>query len=1166
MATNLERPGDPNREAESLGKPIAETGIFAVNGEYWTLGYSGTTFPLKDVKGLSYIRRLLQHPNEEFHALDLLGALGAVTTFESARVEKHESSLDVGVTFRRGLTGDSGEMLDAQAKQEYQRRLHELREELEDLHERGNHERAQQVESEIEFLEREIIRAVGIAGRDRRAGSNAERARLNVTRAIKAALEKIAEQQASMGELLDRSIKTGSFCSYVPDPRIQVTWQFSMQSSNPAAEAAATELAPRREASSLRSFAEGTAFAGREAERAILSDSLKQTSKGEGKIVLIGGPAGIGKTRLAAEIGAEASARGVLALAGSCYDRDDSVLFSPFVEILEAALEQAQSRDTFRDALGENASELAQMMPRLRRLFPDIPAPLELPPQQARRYLFESLCDFLARSATTRPVLLVLDDLHWADESTLSLLVHISRRISRMPVMIIGTFRDSEPDLGGALIEVLEDLLRTGVRPLRLKGLPEGSVAAMLRALSSSEPPAHLVRSVCEETDGNPFFVEELFKHLVEEGKVFDSSGQFRPSIEVGELDVPENVRLVVNRRLDRMSETTRQALASAAIIGRSFSFKLLESVAEADNDALLDAIDESLRMGLIVSTSVEPEAPFSFGHELVRQTLLARLSPPRRQRLHLRVARAIANAYSSSKDDRAAEIVHHLIRAGADADPTEVVSNLAVAGNRAMKAAAFEEALRYFEEALRRHDPSDRARRANLLSGLADAKRSLGRWDEALVDWRKSMEIYTEIGDTESIGRTSTGMVEALSWAGRYPEAVEIANSGLRQLQGNATAYRARLLSSIAAVYASAGIYRPAQDAVLEAQSIAEQLRDRKLLGEVLGHRSYHDFIFMRLDDAVKEGLESADLLRSEGALWKLAEVLCFVRTGLCQLGRLEDASRIGDEVKPLAEKIGHFGAQMLSIRMQAWTDFCKQPDFVKFEESAHRDLEVTKIARLAPSATSIAQLALTEFLRGNWEGALAHAEEACRIEFPNAWDGFGAGMLFRQKAYLGDRTGALALLDEKRLRLPRLGEPSPLGGWAMLLLIVEGLFVLEERRRAAEFYPLLTQFIDTGAIYIVAVSRFPQTVAGIAAAAGQQWEIAQEHFEISMRAARELPHRLEPAEVQRFYGQMLIERNGVGDREMARNMLTQAIGSYQEFEMSKHVEIARALLNRAG
>ncbi|MGH7864141.1 MAG: ATP-binding protein, partial [Candidatus Binataceae bacterium] len=448
-------------DSESRGVAPAETGIFACSGEYWAVGCGGRTFSLRDLKGLGYIQRLLRDPGREFHALDLLGSASGDPSIASANV-KHEDALPVGVTIRPGLTGDAGEMLDAQAKREYQRRLHDLTEALEDQRERGNHERADQIETEIEFLAREIERAVGKGGRDRRTGSNAERARLNVTRAIRAALEKISQQHAALGELLDRSIRTGSFCAYVPDPHHPVSWRFATAeaAAAPAQSPHAEPLLLRAGPSPLRAFTEGTAFVGRNAERATLLRLLEQARSGEGKIVLIGGPAGVGKTRIAAELADEAAGRQMLTFVGSCYDRDDPVPFIPFVEILEAALAQSPDLAGFRHALGDDAPEIARLLPQLRRSFPDIPAPIELAPEQSRRVLFSAVAELVARTSRTTPVLFLLDDLHWADEGTLLLLSHVAQFVPSLPVMIVGTYRDFELDPGGHLTRTLDEMIR----------------------------------------------------------------------------------------------------------------------------------------------------------------------------------------------------------------------------------------------------------------------------------------------------------------------------------------------------------------------------------------------------------------------------------------------------------------------------------------------------------------------------------------------------------------------------------------------------------------------------------------------------------------------------------------------------------------------------------
>jgi tetratricopeptide (TPR) repeat protein len=688
-------------DSVSRGTPPAQTGIFVRGGEYWTVGYGSVSFSLRDLKGLSYIQRLLQHPGEEFHALDLLDIPGKRMAYDSGSADigsvLHDPAVNIG-----GL-GDSGEMLDARAKQDYKRRLLELREELEDLRERGADEPALKVESEIDFLEREIVRAFGLRGRDRRAGSTSERARLNVTRAIKAGLRKISEHHSTLGELLERSIRTGSFCSYVPDPRILVSWQFSSEGLKRSDEvAAAAPFLVRRETGFLRAFTEGTTFVGREAERTLLHRSLEQVLRGAGGVVLIAGAAGVGKTRIAAEFGVEASQRGILTFVGSCFDRDDPVPFLPFVEILEAALAQAPSPDAFRNVLGDDASEIARLLPQLRRLFHDIPPPMKLSPEQSQRILFSAVAKLLARTATNQPVLLVLDDLHWADERTLSLVNHLAQLVSKMPVLIVGTYRDFELQPTRPLAQAVDELIRFHlVEQISLSGLPRTAVAEMLRVLSGREPPEEVVSLIYSETEGNPFFIEELFQHLVEQGKLLDSSGEFRRDLKLGDSGVPQSLRLVIGRRLARLTDDAQKILGTAAVIGRSFTFELLEGSIQADTDSLLDCVEEAERAGLVASTVQYPEAQFRFSHELIRQAVISGLSGARRQRLHLDVADAMERLYVNALEENADDIAYHLCQAGTAADAERTIRHLAIAAKRASEQGALTKAEGEYRQAL---------------------------------------------------------------------------------------------------------------------------------------------------------------------------------------------------------------------------------------------------------------------------------------------------------------------------------------------------------------------------------------------------------------------------------------------------------------------------------
>ncbi len=370
---------------------------------------------------------------------------------------------------------------------------------------------------------------------------------------------------------------------------------------------------------------------------------------------------GVGKTRLATEVAAYAADQGFLALIGHCYEREEPCPYLPFAEIIETALAQSPSPEEFRQWLGDNAAELALIAPRLRRIYSDIPMPPELPPQQLRRYLFQSLTEYLAWASRQTPLFLILDDLQWAEESTLALLHYLATRVGQLPVVIVATYRDTTLDTNPALGRTLEELLRLGLRPLKLEGLSHEAVGQMLQSLSHREPPPHLVRVIFAETQGNPFFVEELYRHLVEEGKIFDEAGALRADVSVAELGVPDNIRLVLGRRLARLGEEARTILTAATALGPRFCFELLQALQDQTAlDDLLMALEQAQRLGLLVSSAEGQETSLTFAHDLVRQTLWASISGPRRQLLHLRAAEARAQACPEVVSERAVAITHY--------------------------------------------------------------------------------------------------------------------------------------------------------------------------------------------------------------------------------------------------------------------------------------------------------------------------------------------------------------------------------------------------------------------------------------------------------------------------------------------------------------------------
>ena len=1167
-----------NDPAQRIG--TAQKGIFRKEGEYWTVGYGGKSFRLKDTKGLGYLAHLLRHPAAEFHVLDLVGGIAGQhdedETIGSAQsLPRGEDDLEkAGIHL--GSLGDAGEMLDDQAKVAYRRRLSELHEELDEAKQTGNVERAENAEQEIEALTRELSRAVGLGGRNRRAASASERARQSVTKTIKAVLDRIAQSEGALGDVLSRCIKTGTFCSYSPDPEVPIAWEFGetsvVQDLPPTSDAGPAPAridrpptSPVLEVSPF-SLALRTAFVGREAERSAIRAALDRALGGHGSLVMLGGGAGVGKSRLAMEMAEYASRVGFRCMVGHCYERDEPFPYLPFVEIIESALAQAPSLEDFRRRMGDSAPELAQIVPSLRRVFPDIPPPLDLPPAQKRRYLFQSISEGLARASRTRSYVYIVEDLHWADESTLGLLIHLANRIAQLPIVMIGTYRDGYSTHNSALIRTLEELIRMGTRPLKLNGLSKESIAQMLNSLSKGRAPESLVSLIFEESQGYPFFVEEVYRHLVEEGKVFDAAGQFRTDIEIDEIDVPENVRLIIGRRLERFDENEKRVLAAAAMIGRNFSFRLLTEASQVDVDELFSVIEKAQQMGIIVASAEGPEKPFAFAHELMRQTLLAGLSAPRKQQMHVGVADAIERLYPRFVNERAGEITDHLLKAGSFADSRKLVRYLILAAKSALEGAAFEEARRSFRSALSYQGALDQREKAELLASLATAELSLEHWDASVTNLREVLEIYTSLGDRERIGRSFAELADAFIWVGRFQEATETAVRGLDYLGQDVSANRLRLLAAIGQSYAASAGREQACVALREALEIASELKDPKLEARVLGARSIVNMHYFRLKESAADGLLSEQLVGAEAPPWQRATQLRVLHQALLTLGRLDEAVKIADVLEPLATKIGQGYSIALCLSTRTWLEFVRDLNLAKLE-AGFREVSKSDAKARFPfwSVLSEVQLSAMDFVRGDWAGALSHAHTAVSIDPQmSSIQGFGEGALFRQMAYSGDRKGALALLEEHRGWLPVGGRENIRGSWWMLTLVIEGLFMLGEQAQVGQLYPLARELIDTGAVVVWPIPRYTQTIAALAAAGEHQWEAAEDHFRVARRQADFFPDTPEQAEISRFHAMMLRDRDDPGDRKKAQTLLSEALGIYTQIGMPRHIEMVKTIFDQ--
>ena len=361
----------------------------------------------------------------------------------------------------------------------------------------------------------------------------------------------------------------------------------------------ATRRDPSTAAGHCRPGSDRPPLVGRDAEHDRLARHLKAAAGGTGLLVLLGGEPGVGKTRLAEELLRDARAQGMLALKGHCYEAATTP-FSPFVELLEQMLRDVPPT-ALREALGGDAPEVARLVPQIRRVWDDLPEPSQLAPEQHRRILFSAILDLLRRLSAQQTLVVLLDDLHWADEATVGLLLHVSPHLPDMRVLLVGTYRDVEFDVGKPFEKALAALVRHDhVVRLPVRRLPQAAVAELLSAFGGSPPPGALVKAIFDETEGNPFFVGEVFQHLSEEGRLFDETGIWKTDLTVDALDVPEGVRLVIGRRLERLSDTTPAVLTTAAVVGRRFGLPLVEALGPLHGDAFIEAIEEAESAKLI--------------------------------------------------------------------------------------------------------------------------------------------------------------------------------------------------------------------------------------------------------------------------------------------------------------------------------------------------------------------------------------------------------------------------------------------------------------------------------------------------------------------------------------------------------------------------------------
>jgi hypothetical protein len=499
-------------------------------------------------------------------------------------------------------------------------------------------------------------------------------------------------------------------------------------------------------------------YVGRVAELERLAELWGLASGGSLRLALISGEAGVGKTRLSAQLALEVRGEGATVLYGRC-DEDLGVPYQPWTQALGYLVGEAP-RAVLDRHVERFGGDLARLIPALGDRVSGLPRARESDPETERYLLYAAAAGLLEAAGEQEPLLLILDDLHWADQPSLSLLRHVMNAGASMRLMVLGIYRDSDLSRDHPLTALLADLHRDqGGERIKLTGLRGEDVLALMETAAGHELDEHgraLAMQITQETDGNPFFTGEVLRHLTESGAIVNQAdGGWQLIGDLTKLGRPQSVREVIGRRVERLGSDARTALSAAAVIGRDFDLDLLLAVVDLPETRVVDLLVDAVAASLLRESS-ERVGRFTFTHALVEHTLYEDLGATRRARLHQRVAEALEEQYGQEPGERLGELAGHWTAAAISTDNAKAVYYGKRAAERALEQLAPDEAARWYRQALEFHMQAperDRSERFELLIGLGEAQRQTGNpeYRQTLLD---AAHLARDVGDLDALCR----------------------------------------------------------------------------------------------------------------------------------------------------------------------------------------------------------------------------------------------------------------------------------------------------------------------------------------------------------------------------------------------------------------------------
>jgi DNA-binding CsgD family transcriptional regulator/transcriptional regulator with XRE-family HTH domain len=913
--------------------------------------------------------------------------------------------------------------------------------------------------------------------------------------------------------------------------------------------------------STISSPTQPLALVGREREFGILHEALEQTISGRGQVILLTGEPGAGKTRLAEELTGHANALHIQTTWGRCYPGAGAPAFWPWIQLLRALLNR-HDPDQVRTCLGDGARDIAQILPELRKWWSDLP-PTILEGDTARFRLYDSMTTFLRNLADDHPLLIVLDDLQWADHSSLLLLEFLAREIQENRLLLLGLYRDTEVNSGEPLTAVVAEITRQPQnRNLTLQGLSQHEVRTMIELLVGGAIPAGLDAQVANRTAGNPFFIMEMIGFLETTGLSNLPTGQ-------GEWHaaIPTGVRELIRQRLRQMPGDCQDALEVASIIGREFDLRLLREISQLPTEKLLDALDTAVRARILQAPS-GIAVNYRFIHDLIRETVYDDLPPSRRVELHDKVGRALERLSRRETSPQYGRVAHHFLLAAPLDSYEPALRYLTLAGDQAMESIAYDNAAEYFGKAvelLRQSGELDTQRGAELMLRLGEAQRRAGNIPSARATFQNAAAIARHKNLPEHLARAALGVSGGIVLVGRNDEVARTLLDEASKLLGTGdSALRAECLARKALTFPITVSEEEAESRFnisREAVEIARRVGDPGSLAIALHAR--HRDLWRAGTNQLGEGLTIAsDMVEAAretgnleliftGLCWQMFEPLAtgdmatvdhlfrdcelaaselrqpfytFMITSLRAMrvildGRLAEAAELTERGRSIAEAIGvthdygTFWWWLLSYQ-------------VFREQDRLHELEVLIIDQVAEIS--------------GWTNFTARSVDAQRALI-HAWTIANQQSLTYSSNRLDVITEVNTTLDEI-LSDMHYG-PRPHAMFALVHL-AEAIELLDMHDSAARLYEVLivdAKFVATIGGSFMCVGSIAH-YCGILACMLGRWDEAEQHFEAALAMNERMRARPFAARTRYWWARMLLQRGKAEDRERALTLLEEA------------------------